>query len=164
MLDPLPRRQARALGAYRQLAAAIERLEQLLENQLHGFHLTTGQFQVLEALVRLGPMNQAELAANTSRTDGDVHVMLKRLVSRGLVARRAHDTDGRKQTVHLTPEGRALISKVLPLREGVIRARMSVLKKREQQNLERLCRKLAEGDPVKFVLQLAREDARNGRE
>jgi MarR family transcriptional regulator, 2-MHQ and catechol-resistance regulon repressor len=162
VLDPLPQRRARALAAYSQLAAALGRLNQLLENQLHGFRLTTGQFQVLDTLLRLGPMNQAELAANTWRTDGDVYQVLQRLVPRGLVVRRAHETDGRKRTVHLTPEGRKLITKVLPLREGVIRARMSVLKKREQQQLERLCSKLAEGDPVKFMLQLTREDAAEG--
>jgi MarR family 2-MHQ and catechol resistance regulon transcriptional repressor len=158
MLDPLPQRRARALGAYGQLAAALGRLNELLENQLRGFDLTMGQFEVLEALLRRGPMNQAELATQTWRTGGDIYQVLKRLGRRGLAAQRAHDTDGRKRNVHLTPEGRKLISKVLPLREQVIRARMSVLKKREQQHLERLCRKLAEGDPVKFVLQLTRED------
>jgi DNA-binding MarR family transcriptional regulator len=159
MLDPLSQRQARALTAYYQLAEAVGRLNQLLENQLRGFELTPGQFQVLEALLREGPMNQAQLAAQTLRTDGDVYQVLTRLARRGLVVRRAHDTDGRKRQVHLTPEGRKLITKVLPMREQVIRARMGVLKKREQQNLARLCQKLAEGDAVKFVLQLTREDA-----
>ncbi len=159
MLDPLAQRQARALAAYSHLADALGRLNQLLENQLRGFDLTPGQFQVLETLAREGPMNQAQLAAHTWRTDGDVYQVLKRLTRRGLVVRRAHDTDGRKRQVHLTPEGRKLISRVLPLREQVIRARMSVLKKREQQNLARLCQKLAEGDPVKFMLQLTSEDA-----
>jgi MarR family 2-MHQ and catechol resistance regulon transcriptional repressor len=163
MLDPLPQRQARALGAYNQLSAALASLNQLLENQLYGFNLTTGQLQVLEAVLRRGPMNQAELAAHTWRTDGDIYQVLQRLTRRGLVVRRAHETDGRKRTVHLTPEGRKLITKVLPLREGVIRARMSVLTKREQLHLERICRKLAEGDPVKFVLQLTREDVGSAR-
>ncbi len=157
MRDPLRQRQARAAGAYGELAAAVRRLNELLDSQLRGFDLTTGQFQVLEAIVQRGPMNQAQLGACTQRTDGDVYQVLQRLASRGLVARRTHDTDRRKRNVHLTPEGRKLITKVLPLREGVIRARMSVLTKREQMNLARLCGKLAEGDPVKFVLQLVRE-------
>ncbi len=164
MLDPLPERQARALGTYGELAAALASLNELLENQLRGLELTTGQFQVLEMLVRHGPMNQAELGAHTQRTDGDVHQVLRRLARRGLVARRTHDTDGRKRNVHLTPEGRRLITRVLPLREGVIRARMSALTKREQMHLARLCRKLAEGDAVKFVLQLAREDVGEEKE
>lgn len=159
MLDRLAQGQTRALAAYGRLAEAVGRLNELLERQLYGFDLTPGQFQVLEALLRGGPMNQARLAAQTMRTDGDVHQMLKRLMRRGLVARWANDSDGRKRTLHLTPQGRKLITKVLPLREQVIRARMNVLKQREQQHLARLCRKLAEGDPVKFVLQLARESA-----
>jgi DNA-binding MarR family transcriptional regulator len=163
-LDPLPQRQAQAMATHAELTEAMGRLNQLLENQLRGFGLTTGQFQVLETLARGGPMTQAQLAAHTWRLDGDVHQVLKRLTRRGLAVQQAHETDGRKHTVHLTPEGRKLTTKVLALREEVIRARMSALTKREQQVLERLCRKLAEGDPVKFVLQLAREDVRNGRE
>jgi DNA-binding MarR family transcriptional regulator len=60
--------------------------------------------------------------------------------------------------VHLTAEGKKLVESILPKRGKVLQARMCVLGKRDQENLERLCRRLAEGDPVKFVLEVTMDD------
>lgn len=148
----------RALAGFASLVRAMEAVLALLTQQLSSFGLTIGQFRVLEALRRAGSLSQAELAAEISRPDSDVHVVLRNLGKRGLVARRAHESDRRKIPIELTPEGRKLIAKVVPLHARVVRARMSALGHREQEMLLRLCEKLAEGDPVRFLRDLMAPD------
>jgi len=151
-------RRKKALDAYGELVRAIEKLNLLLDNQLRGFDLTNGQFRVLQSLFRAGPMSQADLGQLVSRDNSDVHVISSNLQKRGLVARRAHDTDRRKVSVHLTPEGRRLITNFLPHREKLTFARMRALTYTEQETLRRVCEKLAEGDPIKFILEMTMVD------
>jgi MarR family 2-MHQ and catechol resistance regulon transcriptional repressor len=155
-------KKERALAAHAELVRANEKLNLLLDNQLRGLGVTDGQFRMLETLLRAGPMSQAELSQRISRHDSDVHVVARNLEKRGLVARRAHETDRRKMSVHLTPEGRRLITRVSPLRAKLIRAQMTALNWREQGTLRRFCRKLAEGDAVKFILEMTMVDADEG--
>jgi DNA-binding MarR family transcriptional regulator len=138
---------------------ANEKLNLLLDNQLRGFDLSDGQFRVLETLFLGGPMSQTDLAQKISRNDSDVHVITANLGKRGLAVRRTHDTDRRKVSIHLTPQGRKLISNFLPHRAKLTWSRMTALSWREQGMLRGLCEKLAEGDPVKFVLEITRVDA-----
>jgi DNA-binding MarR family transcriptional regulator len=154
----LKQRKALAHAAYAEFVRATEKLNLLLDNQVRGFNLTDGQFRVLETLLRAGPMSQADLGQRISRDNSDVHVIAANLEKRGLAARRAHDTDRRKVSVHLTPEGRKLITKFLPHRAKLVWAQMTALSWGEQEMLRRVCKKLAEGDPVKFVLEMTRAD------
>ncbi len=62
-------------------------------------------------------MSQTDTGPRISRDSSDVHVIATNLEKRGLAVRRAHETDRRKVSVHLTPEGRKLITKFLPHRE-----------------------------------------------
>jgi hypothetical protein len=71
---------------------------------------------------------------------------------------RTRDTDRREISFHLTPEGRKLITKFLPHRAKLVWAQMTALSWGEQEVLRRVCKKLAEGDPVKFVLEMTRAD------
>jgi hypothetical protein len=48
-----------------------------------------------------------------------------------------------------------LIAEAFPLHAMLVRAQMSVLDVREQETLCRLCRKLSQGDPGRFILELA---------
>ena len=151
-------RRKKALEAYGELVRAIEKLNLLLDSQLRGFDLTDGQFRVLETLCRTGPMSQSDLGQRISRDGSDVHVISSNLEKRGLVIRRAHDTDRRKVSVHLTPEGRRLITNFLPHREKLTFARMRALTYTEHETLRRVCEKLAEGDPIKFFLEMSMVD------
>lgn len=159
MTVTLKQRKELAHAAYAEFVRANEKLNLLLDNQLRGFDLTDGQFRVLETLLRAGPMSQADLAERISRDNSDVHVIAANLAKRGLAARRAHDTDRRKVSVHLTPAGRKLITKFLPRRAKLVWAQITALSWGEQQMLRRICKKLAEGDPVKFVLEMTRVGA-----
>ena len=155
----LKQRKKGALAAYAEIVRAIEKLNLLLDNQLRGFDLTDGQFRVLETLFREGPMSQTDIAERISRDCSDVHVIATNLEKRGLAVRRAHDTDRRKVSIHLTPQGRKLITNFLPHRAKLAWSRMTALTWREQGMLRGLCEKLAEGDTVKFMLEITKVDA-----
>jgi DNA-binding MarR family transcriptional regulator len=77
--------------------------------------LTLPQFDVLAQLDRRPEgMTPKELTRALLVTSGNVTGIVGRLVSQGLVARRAVPQDRRTVRVVLTPEGRRLIAEVLP--------------------------------------------------
>ncbi|WP_439591999.1 MarR family winged helix-turn-helix transcriptional regulator [Microbacterium sp.] len=78
------------------------------------FGLSEGEFDVLAALRRAGePYERAagELADHTLVTTGGLTKRVDRLVTRGLVERRAEASDARRRIVRLTPAGRDLIDR-----------------------------------------------------
>ena len=68
-------------------------------------------FAVLEALLHKGPLPVNEIGKKILLTSGSITVAVDRLEKRGLVERRAHGTDRRARIVHLTREGRKLITR-----------------------------------------------------
>jgi|SRR5271170_4319007 len=149
----------RALSAYLALVRASESVVALLRRQLMSFDLTMSQFQALEALLHLGPMNQRALGEKLFSSESNMTVVTGNLVARGLVTRQGHEKDRRKVMVHLTPEGQKLIAKVFPKHVRVVRAQMSALNTREQDTLRRLCKKLGHGNPMKFLVEMTRVDS-----
>ena len=61
--------------------------------------------------------------------------------------------------VRLTEEGEKLIAYVFARHRKVVKAEMRALEGREQETLSRLCRKLKEGDIVKFFKEIRMRDA-----
>jgi len=147
-----------ALGAYVNLVWATETLTAYLSGQLRTWELSMGQFRMLEALVCLGPMSPAMLAEKLLCGTSNLSVVARNLERRGLVVCRSEQRDARRKTVRLTPEGRALISEVLPLHAKVVGAKMSALRSHEKRMLQRVCQKLAEGDVLKFRRAMMRAD------
>src|SRR6267378_7655239 len=68
-------------------------------------------FAVLEALLHKGPLPVNEIGKKVQLTSGSITVAVDRLETKGLVERRAHDTDRRARIVHLTKEGRKVITR-----------------------------------------------------
>ena len=68
-------------------------------------------FAVLEALLHKGPLPVNEIGKKVMLTSGSITVAVDRLETKGLVERRAHGTDRRARIVHLTTEGRKLITR-----------------------------------------------------
>ena len=54
--------------------------------------------------------------------------------------------------------GKELVGEILPKRAKLLRAKMCVLGKHEQEHLSRLCGKLAQGDAVKFMMEITIDD------
>jgi MarR family transcriptional regulator, 2-MHQ and catechol-resistance regulon repressor len=68
-------------------------------------------FAVLEALLHKGPLPVNEIGKKVLLTSGSITVAVDRLETKGLVERRAHGTDRRARIVHLTKDGRKLITR-----------------------------------------------------
>src|SRR6266568_443842 len=68
-------------------------------------------FAVLEALLHKGPLPVNEIGKKVLLTSGSITVAVDRIETKGLVERRAHGTDRRARIVHLTKEGRKLITR-----------------------------------------------------
>lgn len=112
----------------------------------HG--ITTSQLGILEALFHLGPMCQRALGDKLLRSGGNITMVIDNLEKHGLVERVRQKEDRRMIMIHLTPKGRKLISRVLPLHAKDVVKEMSRLTASEQEELRRLCRKLGRGGEV----------------
>jgi MarR family 2-MHQ and catechol resistance regulon transcriptional repressor len=81
------------------------------EKSILKIEMCGSDFAVLEALLHKGPLPVNEIGKKVQLTSGSITVAVDRLETRGLVERRAHETDRRARIVHLTKEGRKLITR-----------------------------------------------------
>ena len=134
--------EARALKTYVKLMRATESLTARAHQQLSTFGLTFSQFGVLEALYHLGPMSQSEIGQKILRSSGNMTMVIDNLEKRNLVRRERNRADRRFFIIHLTDEGKKLISSIFPSHAAEIKRELDVLSPAEQQTLGRLCKKL----------------------
>ena len=73
--------------------------------------MCASDFAVLEALLHKGPLPINEIGKKVLLTSGSITVAVDRLETKELVERRAHGTDRRTRVIHLTKEGRKLITR-----------------------------------------------------
>ena len=81
------------------------------EKSISELEMCASDFAVLEALLHKGPLPVNEIGKKVMLTSGSITVAVDRLETKGLVERRAHGTDRRARIVHLTKEGRKLITR-----------------------------------------------------
>jgi MarR family 2-MHQ and catechol resistance regulon transcriptional repressor len=81
------------------------------EKSILELEMCGSDFAVLEALLHKGPLPINEIGKKVLLTSGSITVAVDRLETKGLVERRAHGTDRRARVVHLTKEGRKLITR-----------------------------------------------------
>ena len=81
------------------------------EKSISKLEMCASDFAVLEALLHKGPLPVNEIGKKVMLTSGSITVAVDRLEAKGLVERRAHGTDRRAKIVHLTKEGRKLITR-----------------------------------------------------
>ena len=100
-------------------------------------------FAVLEALLHKGPLPVNEIGKKVLLTSGSITVAVDRLETKGLVERRAHGTDRRARIVHLTKEGKKLITRVYADHAGDMERLVAAsLTRSERQTLIRLLKKI----------------------
>jgi MarR family 2-MHQ and catechol resistance regulon transcriptional repressor len=80
------------------------------EKSISKLEMCASDFAVLEAVLHKGPLPINEIGKKVMLTSGSITVAVDRLEAKGLVERRAHSTDRRAKIVHLTKEGRKLIT------------------------------------------------------
>jgi MarR family transcriptional regulator, 2-MHQ and catechol-resistance regulon repressor len=91
---------------------AARAVEAYAEKSITDLEMCGSDFAVLEALLHKGPLPVNQIGKKVLLTSGSITVAVDRLEKRGLVERRAHDTDRRARIVHLTREGKKLITRI----------------------------------------------------
>ena len=91
---------------------AAHAVEAYAEKSIADMEMCGSDFAVLEALLHKGPLPVNEIGRKVLLTSGSITVAVDRLEKKGLVERRAHGSDRRTRVVHLTKEGKRLITAV----------------------------------------------------
>jgi len=91
---------------------AASAVQAYAEKSIAGLEMCGSDFAVLEALLHKGSLPVNEIGKKVLLTSGSITVAVDRLEAKGLVERRAHGTDRRARIVHLTKEGRKVITRV----------------------------------------------------
>ena len=131
---------------------SVQRTGALLERELETFFatfdLTPSGFDVLATLRRSAPpagLPLAQLGALMAITPAAMTKRIDLLEQRGLVERTPHATDRRAFLARLTPEGRELVDRILPLHLRNEDRVLAALTEDERAQLRALLRKLASG-------------------
>lgn len=134
--------EIRALDTFIKLSRAAESVNNRINVHLRNYQLTASQFGVLEALYHLGSLHSGELGTKILKSSGNMTLVLDNLEKRSLITRQRREDDRRCIEIHLTEEGSALVSKIVPQHvAGVVRV-FGVLTPAEQEQLAALCRTL----------------------
>src|SRR5437016_10828865 len=113
------------------------------EKSILKLEMCGSDFAVLEALLHKGPLPVNEIGKKVLLTSGSMTVAVDRLEQRRLVERRAHGTDRRARIVHLTKDGRKLITRAYAEHAADLEQLMSAsLTTRERATLISLLKKI----------------------
>lgn len=162
----------RALRAYLDLLDAADYMKARAYDQLAFYGVTMRGFRVLELLNRQGPTRSTEIARACQWSRQNLDVIVKRLIEDGwvvseLIKTEKAKSDSEEETrtlgrpvamLRLTDDGMDFIARFLPRHGKVVKAYMRALDGRQQETLSELCRKLREGDVVRFVSEMEHED------
>jgi MarR family transcriptional regulator, 2-MHQ and catechol-resistance regulon repressor len=136
---------------------AARAVETYAENSIAELEMCGSDFAVLEALLHKGALPINEIGKKVLLTSGSITVAVDRLESKGLVERRASGTDRRARIVHLTKDGKELITRIYAAHAtDMERLAAASLSRAERETLIRLLKKigyeaaarLEEGDSI----------------
>ena len=136
------------------LMKAHRTLKRHAERSIEALDMCLSDFAILEALLHKGPQSVRDLGRRIELTSGSMTTAIDRLEGRRLVSRADHATDRRTWVIHLTPEGRAVISKVFAGHEQAMDRAMRGLSKSERATLTDLLKRLG----TDAEAQLAQEE------
>src|SRR5438309_5623777 len=135
---------------------AARAVQAYAEKSITELEIGGSDFAVLEALLHKGPLPVNEIGKKVLLTSGSMTVAVDRLEQRRLVERRAHGTDRRARIVHLTKDGRKLITRAYAEHAADLEQLMSAsLTTRERATLIRLLKKIG----YKAAAQSEEDDA-----
>jgi DNA-binding Lrp family transcriptional regulator len=170
-------RTERAFRAYLDLLDAEEELKVPLKWALELVDLTVEGFRLLEMLDREGALPITQITKRRGTDRSSTREVIARLEKRGWVRRglvklppiefeRTHlakskkddPREGKKiEVAGLTAPGKKFIGGVVRNYSKVFAAILRGIEPREQASLSRICRKLREGDPLKFLREITME-------
>jgi MarR family 2-MHQ and catechol resistance regulon transcriptional repressor len=126
------------------LRRASRTVEEYARKHIEGLGLGSSDYGILAALSDAGPLAVTALGKHVLLTSGSMTTAIDRLEGKGLVRRKESEADRRAKTVHLTPQGRALIRKAETEHERAVGELLSSLSSTEQREALRLLTKLGE--------------------
>lgn len=122
---------------------ALHAVEAYAVKSIAELEIGSTDFAVLEALLHKGPLPVNEIGKKVLLTSGSITTAVDRLEDKKLVERRAHGSDRRARIVHLTRQGRALITRAYAQHAADIeRLAAASLTKSERATLIRLLKKI----------------------
>lgn len=122
---------------------AARAVESYAESSVSQLDICGSDFAVLEALLHKGPLPVNEIGRKVLLTSGSITTAVDRLEDKGLVERRSHGTDRRARIVHLTKEGRKMITKAYADHAADMERLAAVsLTRKERETLIRLLKQI----------------------
>jgi MarR family transcriptional regulator, 2-MHQ and catechol-resistance regulon repressor len=140
---------------------AARAVEAYAGNSVSQLEMCGSDFAVLEALLHKGPLPVNEIGKKVLLTSGSITVAVDRLEAKRLVERRAHGTDRRAKIVHLTKEGRRVITSAYADHAGDMeRLAFASLTSAERKLLIKLLKKI--GYQAAAISKWDRKDSSRG--
>jgi MarR family 2-MHQ and catechol resistance regulon transcriptional repressor len=134
------KKEVNALNTYIKLVRAADSISGRIGSLLSRKKLTESQFNILDALLHLGPLNQKQLGDKLLKSGGNITMVVDNLEKQSLVKRVRGEDDRRYFAIHLTKHGKNLIEKFFPDYVSAIVKEMSPLNESEQSELQRMCK------------------------
>lgn len=134
--------QERALKLFVVLNRAATAVMGAVQADIARHGLSRGEFAALEALYHKGPLLVGELQRAVLKSSGGMTYVVDRLTEKGLVRRRACESDRRALYAELTEEGTALMDRIFPEHAAAIERAMAGLAAADQDRAIELLRRL----------------------
>lgn len=113
-----------------------------IKKALDRYDISHAQFVILANVLWFEGIKQIPtqilIVRSTKLEKMTVSKSLKKLVTLGLIKRTEHKNDTRAKSVHLTTEGKAMASKLVPIVEKIDEDFFGVMSKTKQQSLIRI--------------------------
>jgi MarR family transcriptional regulator, 2-MHQ and catechol-resistance regulon repressor len=124
------------------LARCHKSLTLLVERSVANTGLILSDFMILEALLHKGPLAIGEIQVKVLLASGSMTAAVDRLERKGCIVRKPDAHDRRARVLHLTREGRGLITKILAEHLAELQTWVSVLNQKEMQQVYAALKKL----------------------
>jgi MarR family 2-MHQ and catechol resistance regulon transcriptional repressor len=134
--------QAAALKLWVVLSRAHESVAELTKQDIERGELSLTEFAVLEALYHKGDLTAGDVSERVLLQSGSLTYVIDKLVARGLISRKACESDRRRAYLHLETPGKALMRRIWPRHAAAIERATSGLTITEKRAVTKLLKKL----------------------
>lgn len=124
------------------LGRSYRLIHQRSEVLFNKYHITFGQFEVLEALYHKGSLIVKEIIEKVLSNSGNMTVVIKNLEREGLIIREVNKDDQRSYIISLSNKGRELIKEVFPQHMLLLDESLKDLTKKEKEEVIEILKKL----------------------
>jgi DNA-binding MarR family transcriptional regulator len=134
-----------------QLRPVVMRLSRELRREVRLLGVTAGQVSLLFAIDRQPGVGVRELASQEHVSPAAMSRHVRGLVERGLIRREGNPTDGRRQSLHVTDEGKQVIRRVKSRRTEWLADRLRMLPEGDLEAIRDAISplwRLVDGDPA----------------